>query len=216
MVNKNLFKAVETGNVAEVKRVLTEEKINATTYYGAKSLNFATEKGYFEILKLLLESGMNVHRASFWSNSYNIAHSTLSKAVCNGHTDIVKLLLDYGANAEKKDLKEAFIKAFLSGNLEMTKMLIDAGANVNVKDGGITPLMYAVLFQTENQEILIDWLLTAGAHVNVKRVTWVKKGKTQRREINTALTYAKQLGNDKVVAMLKNAKKYRQNQSTNL
>lgn len=212
MINETLYKAVETGNVAEVEKALIEEKINATTYYGAKSIIFATEKGNFEILKMLLESSTKIPRASFWSNSYNVAFSSLSKAAQISRTDIVKLLLDYGADAEKKDLKEAFVEALLSGNLEITKMLLDAGANVNIKDEkGITPLMYAVLFPTKNQGTIVEWLLAAGAHVNVKRETVVQKGKTRKREINTALTYAVELGNDKVVDMLKNVKKYRQN-----
>lgn len=212
MINETLYKAVEAGNVAEVEKVLVEEKINATTYYGAKSIIFATEKGYFEILQILLESGTKIPHASFWSNSYNIALSSLSKATQSNRIDIVKLLLEYGANAEKKDLREAFVEALLSGNLEITKMLLDAGANVNIKDEkGITPLMYAVLFPTENQETIVEWLLAAGAHVNVKRETMAQKGKTRKREINSALTYAVELGNDKVVEMLKNAKKYRQN-----
>lgn len=211
MINETLFKAVETGNVTEVEKALVEENINASTYYGAKSIIFASDKSYFEILKMLLESGTKVPRASFWSNSYNVAFSSLSKAVQRSRTDIVKLLLDYGAGAEKKDLREAFIEALLSGNLEITKMLLDAGVNVNIKDEkGITPLMYAILFPTESQVTIVEWLLAAGAHVNVKRETVVQKGKTQKREINTAITYAVELGNDKVVDMLKNAKKYRQ------
>ena len=210
MINENLFKAVETGDAAEVASVLTKEKINATTYYGAKSIIFASEKGYFDILKLLLESGVKIERKSFWSNSYHVAFSSLSRAAHNSRSDIVKLLLEYGANADKKDLREAFIEALMSRNLEITKMLLDAGVNVNFKDEkGITPLMCAVLFPSENQETLVEWLLAAGAHVNVKCKMWVKEGKTEKKVINTALTYAKELGNDKIVDMLNNARKYR-------
>jgi len=210
MINENLYKAVETGNVAEVAKALSEEKINTTMYYGAKSIIFATEKGYYEILEMLLQSGAKIPRASFWSNSYNIAFSSLSKAVHNGRADIVKLLLEYGANAEEKDLREAFIAALLSGNFEMTKMLLDAGVNVNIKVvEKVTPLMFAVLFPIEEQETLIELLLAAGAHINVKHETWVKEGRTQKSEINTALTYAKKRGYEKIVEMLKNARKYR-------
>jgi len=116
MINEILFKAVETGNADEVEKALKAEKINATTYCGAKSIIFATENGHFEILKMLLENGAKMPRASFWSNSYNVAFSSLSKAARSGRSDIVKLLLEYGANAEKKDLREAFIEALLSGN----------------------------------------------------------------------------------------------------
>ena len=174
MINEKLFKAVETGNAVDVEKALAAEKINATTYYGAKSIIFTTEKGDFEILKMLLENGKSISRASFWSNSYNVAFSSLLKAAQNSRTDIVKLLLDYGANVETKDLRAAFVEALLRGNLEITKMLLDAGANVNFKDdNGITPLMYAVLFPSKNQETIVEWLLAAGAHINVKRETGV-------------------------------------------
>jgi len=212
MINENLFKAVEAGSADEVVKVLKEEKINTTTYYGAKSIIYATENGFFEILRMLLESGAKIHRASFWSNSYNIALSSLSRAAHNGRTDIVKLLLEFGANVEKKDLREAFIEALLGGNLEIIKILLDAGANVNIKDDkGLTPLMYAILFPNENQTIIIEWLLFAGAHVNVKYKTCITEGKIKKLKINTALTFAKELGNDIIIEMLKNAKKYRNN-----
>ena len=195
---KNLFESVESGNIAEVEKTLAEEKLNATEYYGYRSIISATENGYIEILKLLLESSKTIARLSFWATSYHIASSALSRAASHGRADMVKLMLDYGANAEKKDLREAFVEALLAGNLEITKMLLNAGAPVNIKDEkGITPLMYVVLFPNKNQELLIEWLLAAGAHVNVKH------------ENNTALTYAKELGNEKIVEMLKNGKRYR-------
>ena len=210
MTNRNLFEAVKSGRFEDVKRALTEEKINAASYYGAKSVILASEKGYIEILRVLLEDSAKIHRASFWSNSYNIALSSLSKAARNGHHEIVKLLLKYGANTEKKDMREAFVEALLSGNLEITKMLLDAGANVNIKDDkGFTPLMLAILLPSENPESLVEWLLTAGAYVNVKRKTWEQKGRRNELKISTALTYAEELGNTRILEMLKNAKKYR-------
>ena len=210
MINENLFKSVETGDSNEVKKALSEEKINTTTYYGAKSINIATEKGNYEILKMLLESGAKIPRTSFWSNSYNIAFSCLSKATSNGRADMVKLMLEYGANAEKKDLRAAFNEALLSGNMEITKMLINAGVNVNLKVvNDITPLMFSVLFPIDEQELLVECLLAAGAYVNVKHETWITEGRKQKRVINTALTYAKERGYENIVEMLKNAKKYR-------
>ena len=207
---ENLFDAVESRNIEEVEKALSEEKLNTSEYYGYRSIVAAAENGHFDILKILLESSKDLPRLSFWSNSYHIASSALMRAARHGRTDMVKLLLDYEANVEKKDLREAFVEALLSGNLEITKMLLDAGAPVNMKDEkGITPLMCAVLFPSENQELLIEWLLAAGAHVNIKYKTWVQEGKTKKQKINTALTYAEELGNEKIVDILKNVKKYR-------
>ena len=205
-MNEKLFKAVETGNIIEVEKALTEEKINTSTYYGARSIILAVENGDFEILKMLLESGSKI-----WSNSYNVAFSTLTRAVQNGREDILKLLLEYGANAETKDLTAPFIDALLRGNLEMTKMLLDAGANPKIKDkeSGYTPLMFVILFLNENQEVFVELLLKAGAHVSTEHKVWVKEGRNKVLKKNTALTFAKKRGDNKIVEMLKNAKKYR-------
>ena len=66
MINENLFKAVETGKADEVAKALTEEKINAATYFGAKSIVLTAEQGNREILEMLLKNGEKVNRESFW------------------------------------------------------------------------------------------------------------------------------------------------------
>jgi ankyrin repeat protein len=210
-INETLFKAVESGNPENVKAALLTEKIVATTYFGAKSVIYAVEKGYAEILEMLLESGSKIPRLSFWANSYNIAISTLPKAVKDERIDIVKLLFAYGAAVNKKQLKEAFFDAFIlalkSQHLEMIKLFIDAGVNVNLKSkNGDTPLMYAILVKNENQEKLIELLLEGGANVNARDTVWEKEGRETRKIIRTPLTLAKQQGNEKVIELLKNAK----------
>ena len=209
-MNEQLFKAVETDLIENVCKVLEIEKINATSYYGAKSIILATENGNLEILNALLENGSKVPRASFWSNKYHIANTTLLSAAQNGRSDMIKLLLDYQANVLKTNLKEAFIEALLSGNLEIIKLLLDAGVNVNFKDKqGITPLMYTILFPNKNQEIFVELLVGAGAYVNAKFERITKDGRHFIREINTPLSYAEKSGNLKLVSILKNAKTYR-------
>ena len=209
-MNEHLFKAVDTDHIENVCKVLENEKINATSYYGAKSIILATENGNLEILKALLENGSQVPRASFWSNKYNIASTTLLSAAQNGRFDLIKLLLDYQANVLQTNLKEAFTEALLSGNLKIIKLLLDAGVNVNFKDKqGITPLIYVILFPNENQEILVEWLMAAGAHVNVKFKRVIEYGRHFKHETDTALSYAEKSGNLKLVSILKNVKTYR-------
>ena len=210
MINENLFKAVKKGNIAKVEKVLKKERINATTYHGAKSVIFAAEKGYLEILKMLLDNGREIPRESFWSNCYNIGLSSMSKAVRNGRTDIVRLLLMYGACTVEKDLQEVFVKALLSGNLEIMDILLNEGANIHLKDeNGYTPLMSVVLFPSENQEATVEWLLKEGVYVNVRRKAWHKDGTTRIWKVRTALSYAEELGKTKIVEILNNAQNYR-------
>jgi ankyrin repeat protein len=104
MLNENLFKAVATGNVEEAQKALTAENINASTYYGAKSIVLAAKQGNSEILKMLLENSEKVNRESFWRRS---AQAALLGAVCSENMETVKLLLEYGAGADKKNLRRA-------------------------------------------------------------------------------------------------------------
>ena len=104
MINKILFKAVETGKASEVEKALIEEKINAATYFGAKSIVLATEQGNLEILKMLLENGKKVNRESFWRRT---AFSAIRTAKKTENKEIMELLLEYGAGLDKKILDRA-------------------------------------------------------------------------------------------------------------
>jgi len=104
MINENLYKAVETGKAEEVAKALTEEKINAATYFGAKSILLATEQGNREILEMLLKNGEKIPRESFWRRTAFLAIRTAKNA---GNTEILELLLEYGAGEDKKRLDRA-------------------------------------------------------------------------------------------------------------
>ena len=104
MINEKLFKAVETGKADEVEKVLTEEKINAATYYGAKSIVLAVKQENSEVLKMLLKNGEKINRESFWRRT---AFSALRTAANTKNTEILELLLEYGAGADKKNLDRA-------------------------------------------------------------------------------------------------------------
>jgi len=104
MVNEKIFKAVETSKAEEVEKALTEEKINTSTYYGAKSVVVAAGQGNYEILKMLLKSGEEINRESFWRRT---AFSALRAAKNAENTEIMKLLLEYGAGVDKKRLDSA-------------------------------------------------------------------------------------------------------------
>ena len=100
MINEAIFKAVESGDANEVEKALTEEKINAVTYYGVKSIVFAAKRGNCGILRMLLKNGEKTSRESFWRRA---AAAALSNAVCAGNTETVKILLEYGADTDKRE-----------------------------------------------------------------------------------------------------------------
>ena len=129
-INESLFAAVESGNTAKVKELLTEEgKVIASSFFGYKSIVCAAEKGYNEILKMLLESNAKSDRKSFWSNSYHTGSSALRYASRHGNVEAVKLLLEYGAGVDKNNLNNALIEAYLSENMQLIDLLRSAGAD---------------------------------------------------------------------------------------
>lgn len=129
MINEKLFKSVETGNPAEVKKALTEERINAATYYGAKTIALAAKQQNPEILKMVLESGAKINRESFWRRT---AHSVLSDAVREQNTQTLKLLLQYGAATDKSILNTPLLaQAISTGNKEVETILTQHGFRLN-------------------------------------------------------------------------------------
>ena len=129
MINEKIFKAIETSKIEEVEKALAEEKINAATYYGAKSIVLAAEQGDYEILKMLLENGKKVNRESFWRRT---AFSALRAAKNSGNTEISELLLEYGAGMDKKILDSALADE-TSINTNNTKFCYEDGVYIPEK-----------------------------------------------------------------------------------
>ena len=102
MTNETLFKAVVTGKAVEVEKTLAVEKLNATTYYGAKSIMLAAENQNIIILHLLLENSKMIPRDSFWRRTANFVITTAIRAK---NTEMLKLLLEYGIAANVKSWK---------------------------------------------------------------------------------------------------------------
>jgi len=97
-----LFKAVETGKAGEVEKTLAIEKLNATTYYGVKSIMLAAESQNITILQLLLENSKTISRESFWRRTANFVITTAIRA---NNTEMLKLLLNYGVATNVKSWK---------------------------------------------------------------------------------------------------------------
>ena len=105
--------------------MLTEEKINLATYYGAKSIVLAAKQENCEILKMLLKNGENTNRESFWRRTARLA---LSNAVRTENIGTLKLLLEYGAGMDKKILDSSLLLyAINKGNKEIENLLIEHG-----------------------------------------------------------------------------------------
>ncbi|MGL4803194.1 MAG: ankyrin repeat domain-containing protein [Cetobacterium sp.] len=175
--NYNDFQeALITNNHHKIKKIL-QNGFNPN--YIFKNLNslialrYASQFGYIEIVKLLLEYGASTEIRSsdggtsllvasecgnleivkiLLKNGANVNTFTNTKltpliiASQNGHIEIVKLLLKYKANLEDKDNEEdtALLSASTTGKLEIVEYLINYGASINVQNiHGYTPLLIA-------------------------------------------------------------------------
>jgi ankyrin repeat protein len=176
---------------AEAVKLLLEYGAGAVVNDFTEAVICAAEKGHTEILKMLLDSNAKTKWKIFWSKG------TAYNALRKGNTKVVKILLEYKANADKSNLNGALIEALVSRNLELMQILLKAGADVNIKDdNGMTPLIYAILFPDEKQEIIVEAMLAAGADVN-----------TKDKNRCSALMYAEKAGNAKIVEMLRKVEK---------
>lgn len=96
--------------------------VNYVNNEDVTALMFASEGGFTDIAKILIDNGANV-------NMQDVKGGTaLMRAVKAGHIDMVKLLLDAGANIHKRAYgpKKALDYAIESGNEEIIKLLTEA------------------------------------------------------------------------------------------
>ena len=128
------------------------------------SLFWAVDFGYIDILRCLIENGVDV-------NSFSVDCTPLMKAVENGDKDIVTFLIDHGANVAIKDkcgytaLHRACV-IYHDCSPEVLSCLIENGADVNLStDNNRTPLMTACEYGHVNT---VTILIEHGANVNLQ------------------------------------------------
>jgi len=171
MPNENIFRAVESGNVAELKKIFAEGgKLNATKYYGAKSLKLAVEKENLEILKILFESKKKCNRETFW-NRYS--DFVLMNAVIFENIEMLELLFQYGEpgeNDKKYPKSPALYYAVWYENLQIATLLIKYNIGTSKKN-----LQKALLqAMSKKNEDLIKLMISTGAKFTKKETEILK------------------------------------------
>ncbi|KAL0764699.1 hypothetical protein CaCOL14_012789 [Colletotrichum acutatum] len=180
-----LKQAAKRGHDAVVELFLNEYDDES----GRTGLSRASEKGDYEVVKLLLDS--NQVRPEARNEN---GRTSLSWAAQNGHEAVVELLLDTDGvdpNTKDKDGRTPLSWAAQNGHEAVVKLLLDTdGVDPNTKDkDGRTPLSWAA---KNGHEVVVELLLdTDGVDPNTKD----KDGRTQ-------LSWAAQNGHEVVVKLL--------------
>ncbi len=144
-----LINAIKTNNVELAKSLLNKNNKNARDAASNTLLIIAANKGYAEIVELLLSVGANIDAMN------SVGQTALNKAVYSKKNSIAKLLINHGADVNKVDTffrLSPLTAAIRSNNLEMGKILLGKGAEINTADGinNFTPIMWATLYQNKN------------------------------------------------------------------
>lgn len=162
-----LSHALKSGNIEIVRLLLNAgAKIELNPSWDRESLFFAVNKGYIDIIKLILVEGTDI-------GILNEGETMLHAAARYGQRDIVECLLDI---ATKKGIQQSYIDtrnqnydtalhiAASKGCTDIVRLLINTSADINVKNGRQeTPLHKAVI---SNKLDTVNLLLQAGANPN--------------------------------------------------
>lgn len=130
---KAIEAAITNGDVQTVLRLIHEDKsrLSMQTVFGSW-LHIAAEHGQLEILKRLLDLGLDINALG------GIAGGTaLQVAASEGQVEAVKFLISQGALLDTSaPEKNPLFGAIHNGHTEVARMLIDAGIETKVKYKG--------------------------------------------------------------------------------
>jgi len=137
--------------------------INVHRRDGKSPLNVASERGFTEIVRILLDNGADIESRD------NNGCTALYNAVDRDHQDGVALLIQRGAdvNAQKHYDMSPLNVASKKGFTEIVRILLDNGADTESRDDkGRTALFNAVCNKRHD---VVALLIERGADVNTQR-----------------------------------------------
>lgn len=111
--------------------------IAAEDPFGRTALQWAAAGGQKGVVKLLLESGVDVN-----GKDYDYV-TALHRAVENGCDDVVRILLEKGANIDAQDIERTtpLHWAIATDNFATARLLLETGADYTIRNRrGFMPL----------------------------------------------------------------------------
>lgn len=182
-LNEELWAAARQGDTLAVKAALAKgAEVNAKTRYGATALSYAADRGFVEVIRVLLENGADVNAKDTFYNA-----PALTWAAYNGHTAAVKFMLEKGAEGKESVLSSGV----QSGNAEMVQSALAAGG---FSEEALSSAL-ANANKSENAEIIAA-LKNAGAKDAAETafkiapaLLQIYAGKYKSEEINLEMTF---------------------------
>lgn len=156
--------AVAAGDFPTIKTILytiPAPSTNLCDHAGHTALHIAAEKGYIEVVELLIEKGSKVDSID------NRSWTPLHRAAYMGHTDVVKALVGRGAVVSPFDNMgcSPLHRAAMRGETSVMEFLLACGTDIEAADtDGCTPLYWASDLGSQEGVLL---LLNHGANTEV-------------------------------------------------
>jgi hypothetical protein len=133
---KDMWDTIRQGDLNRVVALIEadRERLHMTTVFGAW-LHFAAIHGKLEIVKYLVEQGLDVNTRS---ESGSSGYTAINAAASKGHLEVVRYLLSCGAilDVSRGGQENPLFRAALKGYAEVAKLLIESGIDAKIKYNG--------------------------------------------------------------------------------
>ena len=164
---KKLWQASQTGNLSEVKRLVSSRGwidvncvLSKSQSISSTPLYEAADGDHKDVVQVLLDAGADPDQAD------NHGLTPLSRCVQYGSKEVVQLLLERGADPKNATRlgRTPLHYASEKKHTNVCKALLDGGAQPNKEDNdGWTPLHQAAVY---GRKEVVQLLLQRGAHPN--------------------------------------------------
>lgn len=126
---REMHQAIEKGELNRVKALVANNEgiLNEKTPFGT-FLHDAASEGAFDIVKFLIECGVDVNEKGGSRDG-----AAITEASFEGYIDIVKLLIDNGALLDTSTFaRNPLFAAIYNNHTDVAKFLIDKGIDLTV------------------------------------------------------------------------------------
>ncbi|MBN1974174.1 MAG: ankyrin repeat domain-containing protein [Sedimentisphaerales bacterium] len=158
-VKETLFSAVSSGNIDEIKRLISEgANLEARDDGDYTALIRAVPRNQKEIIEFLLDKGADIEAKQ------EHGATALACAAYAGNTEMAEFLIEHGANIEAMTLygESPLCRSVGQGHIDTAALLISKGANINTLHYGITLVNVAMM---QHKDEMLKFLITKDLYI---------------------------------------------------